>query len=84
MGGGIETLLVAVPPLDEQHSIVAKVDELMVLCDRLEATLATDDDTRRRLLDALSHEVLPAHRSRGHLTKRKTRAPKAIQRAARG
>ena len=82
--GGIETLLVAVPPLDEQHSIVAKVDELMVLCDRLEATLATDDDTRRRLLDALLHEVLPARRSRGHLTKRKTRAPKAIQRAARG
>ena len=75
--GGIETLLVAVPPLDEQHSIVAKVDELMVLCDRLEATLATDDDTRRRLLDALLHEVLPARRSRGHLTKRKTRAPKA-------
>ena len=82
--GGIGTLLVAVPPLDEQHSIVAKVDELMVLCDRLEATLATDDDTRRRLLDALLHEVLPARRSRGHLTKRKTRAPKAIQRAARG
>ena len=82
--GGIETLLVAVPPLDEQHSIVAKVDELMVLCDRLEATLATDDDTRRRLLDALLHEVLPARRSRGYLTKRKTRAPKAIQRAACG
>ena len=82
--GGIETLLVAVPPLDEQHSIVAKVDELMVLCDRLEATLATDGECRRRLLDALLHEVLPARRSRGHLTKRKTRAPKAIQRAARG
>ena len=65
MWGAIETLLVAVPPLDEQHSIVAKVDELMVLCDRLEATLATDDDTRRRLLDALLHEVLPARRSRG-------------------
>ena len=82
--GGIETLLVAVPPLDEQHSIVAKVDELMVLCDRLEATFATDGECRRRLLDALLHEVLPARRSRGHLTKRKTRAPKAIQRAARG
>ena len=56
--GGIERLLVPVPPLAEQHRIVAKVDELMALCDRLEANLATGADTRRRLLDALLHEVL--------------------------
>ena len=46
------------PPLAEQHRIVAKVDELMALCDRLEKKLAGGDDTRRRLLDALLHEVL--------------------------
>ena len=46
------------PPLAEQHRIVAKVDELMTLCDRLEASLASGDDTRRRLLDALLHEAL--------------------------
>ena len=45
------------PPLNEQHQIVSKVDELMTLCDRLEASLATGDDTRRRLLDALLHEA---------------------------
>jgi type I restriction enzyme S subunit len=56
--GGVETLLVPVPPLAEQHRIVAKVDALMALCDRLEASLATAADTRRRLLDALLAEAL--------------------------
>ncbi len=51
-------LLICIPPLAEQHRIVAKVDELMALCDRLEASLATADSTRRRLLDALLREAL--------------------------
>ena len=46
------------PPLAEQHRIVAKVNELMGLCDRLEASLATGNDTKQRLLDALLHEAL--------------------------
>ena len=46
------------PPLAEQHRIVAKVDALMALCDRLEAALATADSTRARLLEALLHEAL--------------------------
>src|SRR5262249_3086609 len=37
---------------------VAKVDELMALCDCLEASLTTADETRRRLLDALLAEAL--------------------------
>jgi len=41
-----------------QHRIVAKVDELMALCDRLEASLAAGGDTSRRLLDALLAEAL--------------------------
>ena len=54
----MEQLAVPLPPLAEQHRIVAKVEELMPLCDRLEASLATGDDTRRHLLDALLHEAL--------------------------
>ena len=46
------------PPLAEQHRIVAKVDELMALCGRLEASLAAGNDTRCRLLDALLQEAL--------------------------
>lgn len=46
------------PPLAEQHRIVAKVDALMALCDKLEAALATADTTRRRLLGALIREAL--------------------------
>jgi type I restriction enzyme, S subunit len=46
------------PPLAEQHRIVAKVDALMALCERLEAALATADTTRARLLEALLHEAL--------------------------
>jgi type I restriction enzyme S subunit len=56
--GLLERLPVPIPPLAEQHRIVAKVDALMALCDRLEAALTTTDTTRTRLLEALLHEAL--------------------------
>lgn len=54
----LKNMLVPLPPLAEQHRIVAQVDALMSLCDQLEASLATGETTRERLLDALLHEVL--------------------------
>ena len=54
----LKEIPVPIPPIEEQHRIVAKVDELMALCARLEAGLVTGDDTRRRLLDALLAEAL--------------------------
>ena len=51
-------LSVPLPPLAEQDRIVAMVDELRALCDRLEASLTTGDDTRCRLLGALLIEAL--------------------------
>jgi type I restriction enzyme S subunit len=53
-----EMRLVLLPPLSEQLRIVAKVDQLMAACDRLQASLVNADDTRLRLLDALLHETL--------------------------
>src|SRR5205085_1651951 len=49
--GKLAQLQCPVPPIAEQRRIVAKVDELMALCDRLEASLTTGEDTRRRLLE---------------------------------
>ena len=46
------------PPLAEQHRIVAKVDELMALCDQLEESLTTGDETRMWLVDLMLHEAL--------------------------
>lgn len=54
----LNAVLMSLPPLAEQHRIVAKVDELMALCGRLEASPATGDATSRCLLDALLAEVL--------------------------
>ena len=54
----ISNIPIPLPPLAEQHRILAKVDELMTLCDRLEASLTTGDDTRCCLLGALLSEAL--------------------------
>ena len=52
------SLPLPLPPLAEQQRIVAKVDQLMTLCDRLEASLEDSDNKRRQFLAALLHDAL--------------------------
>ncbi|AKK63244.1 hypothetical protein FE36_04985 [Xanthomonas oryzae pv. oryzicola] len=56
----MEKLVVPVPPLPEQHRIVAKVDELMALCDRLDARQADADGAHAQLVQALLDSLTQA------------------------
>jgi type I restriction enzyme, S subunit len=49
---------IPLPPLAEQHRIVAKVEELMAMVDQLEAQLAKEKSASTALLDAAIHELL--------------------------
>ena len=51
------SLVIGLPPLAEQHRIVAKVDELMALCDRLEVAQAERESRRDRLVAASLHRL---------------------------
>ncbi len=49
----LRDLAVPLPPVEEQHRIVAKVDELMALCNRLKARLQSTQATQLHLADTL-------------------------------
>ncbi len=57
----LSAVLIPLPPLAEQHRIVAKVDKLMALCDQLEAQLASTQTDSRRLLEAMLRDALVSH-----------------------
>lgn len=56
--GQLASVELPLPPLAEQRRIVAKVDELMALCNQLEASITTGEQTRSRLLEAVLHNAL--------------------------
>jgi len=55
---GLRRFALPLPPLEERYRIVAKVNELMAVCDELEQSLATEQTERARLLEALLHDAL--------------------------
>jgi type I restriction enzyme S subunit len=56
-GQTLGRMVVSLPPLAEQHRIVAKVDQLMSLVDELERQQAASREKASNLLDAIVHEM---------------------------
>ncbi|MBI4990212.1 MAG: restriction endonuclease subunit S [Rhodocyclales bacterium] len=54
----LQTLEIPLPPLDEQHRIVAKVDELIALCDALKARIQDAQTTQIHLADAIVEQAV--------------------------
>ena len=61
----IKQICIPVPPLAEQHRIVTRVDEMMALCDQLEARLAATQTDSRHLLEAVLHDTLDSTMATG-------------------
>ena len=59
-GRQISESVIALPPVAEQHRIVAKVDELMALCDRLEAQQTDAESAHAQLMQALLDSLTQA------------------------
>ena len=55
--GKIKSTLIPIPPLAEQHRIVARVEELRRLCADLRQRLTQAREIQSRLADALVAEV---------------------------
>jgi type I restriction enzyme, S subunit len=56
-GGKIYPILIPLPPLAEQHRIVAEIDQLMGMCDRLEELIEAAKSKQTDLLNALMSQV---------------------------
>ena len=54
---GLRGILIPLPPLAEQHRIVAKVDALMALCDQLAAAKTAREQRRDRLVVTSLHRL---------------------------
>ncbi len=53
----VSQFLIPIPPLAEQKKIVARVEQLMALCDGLEQSIAATGESRSALLHALMSKV---------------------------
>ncbi len=54
----IKETLLPFPPISEQHRIVAKVDELMAICDQLKSRLTAANQIQKKLADVLVEQAI--------------------------
>jgi type I restriction enzyme S subunit len=52
--------LIALPPIAEQHRIVAKVDALMALCDQLKTRITVANQQQQKLADVFVAQAVAA------------------------
>ena len=56
--GALRNLVMALPPLGEQNRIVAKVDELMAICDQLKSRLTEANQLQQKLADVMVEQAI--------------------------
>jgi type I restriction enzyme S subunit len=50
--------LIPTPPINEQHRIVAKVDELMAICDQLKTRITEANELQRKIADVVVENAI--------------------------
>ena len=56
--GTLRNLVMALPPIAEQHRIVTKVDELMALCDQLKSRITQAGQLQKKLADVVVEQAI--------------------------
>ncbi len=56
--GKIRAIPIPIPPMKEQFRILARLDELLTLCDKLKARLKEAQTTQRQLADAIVEQAV--------------------------
>ena len=56
----LKLIIVPLPPTNEQKRIVSKVNQLMAICDELEASLSKSQTDCDRLMEAAVAEIVAA------------------------
>jgi type I restriction enzyme S subunit len=55
--GDLDEMVIPLPPRNEQHRIVAKVDELMAICDQLKSRLTEANQLQQKMADVLVEQA---------------------------